>query len=205
MIEKTFIHPLAIVEEGAHLGENVKIWHFCQVRKNAHLGHQVSLGKSSYVDEGVIIGDGTRIQNDVNIFNGVKIGSWCFVGPSVVFTNDHFPRVGNRTWKRVETVLENGCSIGAGAVVRCGISLGAFSMIGAGAVVTKNVSPFTLAIGLPAEEKSKICACGQTPLPIETEIEKVIRNCCKENMSDETYSLAKMEVAKLIGASCEQV
>lgn len=195
---KAFIHQTACVEEGVTLGDHVKIWNFVHVRKGAVLGDDVSVGKDSYIDAGVRIGKGSRIQNQVNVYAGVKISDYCFIGPAVVFTNDQFPRVGNKQWKVIETHLESGVSIGAGAIIRCGITIGAFAMIGAGALVTKSVPAFTLVIGHPAGETRKICACGQTVLPLKTRPDEFLRDCCKENMSPETYQLAKIEVSNLI-------
>lgn len=198
MKDTEFVHPTACVEEGASLGKNVKIWNFVHVRKGCTLGDNVSIGKDSYIDAGVNIGKGSRIQNQVSVYAGVNISEYCFVGPAVVFTNDQFPRVGNKNWKVIETHLENCASIGAGAIIRCGITIGAFAMIGAGALVTKSVPPFTLVIGHPAGETRKICACGQTILPINTCPEDFIGECCEENMSEETFHLAKIEVSNLI-------
>lgn len=198
MANSAFIHPSAQVEESVVLGENVKIWNFCHVRRGAKLGDYVSVGKDSYIDTDVVIGRGSRIQNQVNVYAGVGIGEWCFIGPAVVFTNDQFPRVGNKKWQIVETKVENGASLGAGAIIRCGITIGAFSMIGAGSLVTKSVAPFTLVIGHPAGETKRICACGQTVLSIETSPSDFIRACCKENMSTETYELAGKEILRLL-------
>lgn len=192
------IHSSAIVEEGAELSSGCRIWHFAQVRPGAKLGANVSLGKDSYVDVGVHIGEGTRIQNQVNVYAGVTIGSWCFVGPAVVFTNDQLPRVGNKSWKIVDTVVESGASIGAGAVIRCGIKIGTFAMIGAGALVTKDVPPFTLVVGHPAGDLKRVCACGQTILPLETAYGSLMRDCCRENMSEPTLALAQRTLANLV-------
>ena len=191
------VHPSAFVEPGVSLGEGCRIWHFAQVRSGAVLGPQVSIGKDSYVDVGVTIGEGTRVQNQVNIYAGVKVGRWCFVGPAVVFTNDQLPRVGNKSWKVIETIVEDGASIGAGAVIRCGVRLGSFSMIGAGALVTKDVAPFTLVVGHPAGDLKRVCACGQTILPLETPVRELMRACCAENMSPETKELAVTVLAKI--------
>lgn len=194
---KPYIHPSACVEDNVEFGQDVKIWNFCHVRKNVKLGDFVSVGKDSYIDAGVEIGRGSRIQNQVNVYAGVKIHNWCFVGPAVVFTNDQFPRVGNKTWKVIETEVENGASIGAGAVLRCGIKVGAFAMIGAGAIVTKDVPPFSLMLGFPAQDIKRICACGQTTLSLDTHPSEFIQACCQGTMSEETFELAKTEIAKL--------
>ncbi len=133
----------------------------------------------------------------MNVYSGVKLEDWCFVGPAVVFTNDQFPRVGNKSWQVMKTFVKTGASIGAGAVIRCGIELGAFSMIGAGAIVTKNVAPFTLVLGLPAIETNRICACGQTTLDLNSEFSESLRDCCKERMSEETYQVASLTIRNL--------
>ena len=194
----TFVHPTACIEADVLLGDDVKIWNFCHIRKGAKIGDFVSIGKDSYIDAGVEIGRGSRVQNQVNIYSGVKIHDWCFVGPAVVFTNDQFPRVGNKSWKIIETTVENGASIGAGAIIRCGITIGAFAMIGAGAIVTKNVPRFCLMLGFPAQEIKRICACGQTTLPLDTLPSKFLQDCCSENMSLETMKVAKLEIAKIL-------
>lgn len=195
-----FIHDTAVVESGVEFGRGVKIWHYVQIRSGAKLGDLVSIGKDSYVDAGVRIGRGSRIQNRVDVFGGVHIHDWVFVGPSVVFTNDQFPRVGNKSWTKVDTHVMNGSSIGAGAVIRCGVTLGPFSMIGAGAIVTKDVPPFTLVVGHPAGEVRKICACGQTPLSKEPAAwAGYLLACCEANMSPETLELARSEIIKLSG------
>lgn len=194
---KPFIHETAVVEDGVHLGDNVKIWHGCHIRSGCSLDDNVSIGKGSYIDAGVHIGQGCRVQNGVNVYSGVKLEDWCFIGPAVVFTNDQFPRVGNKSWKVMKTFVKTGASIGAGAVIRCGVELGHFSMIGAGAIVTKNVSPFTLVLGLPAVETNKICACGYTTLDLNDDYTECLRDCCKERMSEETYQVASEVITDL--------
>jgi len=193
----SYIHPTSQVEEGVVLGEGVKVWQGCQVRSSAIIGKDVSIGKGSYVDVNVSIGDGSRIQNYVNIYDGVSIGRNCFVGPAVVFTNDQFPRVGNKSWNIIKTYMKDGASIGAGAVIRCGIEIGEFAMIGAGAIVTRSVEPFTLVLGFPADKRKCICACGQTVLPKESSKKDFFRICCDENMSDISKGIALEVIEKL--------
>lgn len=197
-MSKPFIHPSAFVEDNISFGEGVKIWHFCHIRSGAVIGDFVNIGKDAYVDAHVSIGRGSRVQNSVSIYTGVHIGKWCFVGPAVVFTNDQLPRVGNKSWQVTETHVENGASIGAGSIIRCGVTIGAFAMIGAGSIVTKNVAPFSLVVGLPAGETKKICACGKTVLDINTKADQYIRECCLQNMSEETLGLAREELVKLL-------
>jgi len=185
-----YFHPTAIVEDGANIGMGTKIWHFCHIRSKAHLGKYVSIGRDAYIDSEVSIGDYSRIQNGVSIFKGVEISKYCFIGPHVIFTNDMFPRVGTKTWKITPTILRDSCSIGAGAIIRCGISIGEFAMIGAGAIVTKSVKPFRLALGTPAREIAFVCACGQTQISIHHHAKDLIFDCCKENLTPEVLENA---------------
>jgi UDP-2-acetamido-3-amino-2,3-dideoxy-glucuronate N-acetyltransferase len=197
MFMSAFHHPSAVVESGAILEDGVKVWHFCHVRNGAILEAGVNLGKDVYIDNDVRIGQFSRIQNGVSIYKGVVISSWCFIGPHVIFTNDLNPRAGNKEWRVLPTSLKSGTSIGAGAVIRCGITLGEFCMIGAGAIVTKDVPPFHLALGFPAESLKMICACGQTHLPLGTAYSELVRDCCQKNMQPEALSLASEVVARL--------
>lgn len=185
------VHATAVVEAGATLHENVKVWHFSHVRSTAILNRGVSLARDVYADADIEIGEFSRIQNGVSIYKGVQIGSWCFVGPHVIFTNDQRPRAGNRTWEITPTKLETGCSLGAGSIVRCGLTIGAFAMIGAGALVTKSIPPFTLAVGFPARQSGKICACGQTLVPEDHSLKTLVLQCCRERLHIDLIPIAE--------------
>ena len=191
----SFIHPTACVEENVVLGNGVKIWHFCHVREGVSLGEHVSLGRDVYIDKGVNVGRQSRIQNGVSVYSGVVVGEWCFVGPHVIFTNDLYPRAGLKQWKVVETNLELGMSLGAGAIVRCGVTIGAFAMIGAGAVVTKSISPFHLYLGMPARYEKMICACGRTTCSNIIHPGELIRDCCEDGLSDELCAMARSYIS----------
>ena len=195
--QAAFVHPTAVIDEGAVLHEGVKVWHFCHVRSTAILERDVSLGRDVYVDSGVRVGRGSRIQNGVSVFAGLRIAPWCFIGPHVTFTNDISPRAGKKSWKIVETHLETGSAIGAGAIIRCGITLGAFAMVGAGAIVTKAVPAFHLALGFPAECRQMVCACGETFLPIASTSAELVRDCCREQLAEDLYEAAEKEVGRL--------
>ena len=182
-----YIHSTAVVEKGAEIQEHVKIWHFSHVRKGAMIGAGASLGKGVYVDVDVQIGRKARIQNGVSVFQGVRVSPWCFVGPHVIFTNDLYPRAGSRVWSIAETLLRQGASIGAGAIIRCGITLGAYCMIGAGAIVTKSIPEFHLSLGVLADHSHMICACGETSLPLKSDRRELIRPCCREKLDPEMY------------------
>lgn len=156
-----FVHSTAIVEDGAIIGEGTKIWHFAHIRSGAKIGKYCNIGKDVYVDVDVQIGDRVKIQNGVSIYRGVKIEDDVFVGPHVTFTNDLYPRSFNREWQIVPTLVKHGASIGANATIVCGITIGEYAMVGAGAVVTKDVPPHGLVLGNPARLKGFVCFCGR--------------------------------------------
>jgi len=158
--KNVYIHPTAIVEEGAEIGEGTKIWHHVHVRKGAKIGKNCILGKDVYIDQDVVIGNGVKLQNRVSVYHGVTIEDDVFVGPHATFTNDMYPRALNKEWKGVKTLVKKGASIGAGAVIVCDTVIGEYAMVGAGAVVTKDVPPFGLVLGVPAKLKGFVCYCG---------------------------------------------
>lgn len=159
------IHPTAVVDDGAIIGSGTAIWHFCHVMSGATLGRDCSLGQNVFVAADVTIGDRVRIQNNVSIYEGVRLEQDVFVGPSVVFTNVHHPRIGfPRHDQYLETNVRQGATLGANCTVICGNSIGAWSLVAAGAVVTRDVHPHRLVAGVPARAVGWVCRCG-TPLP----------------------------------------
>ena len=157
---KYFKHPTAVVESD-DIGEGTKIWHFAHIREKAKIGEKCTIGKSVYIDTEVEIGNNVKIQNFVSIYKGVKIEDDVFIGPSVTFTNDLHPRAFIwRADKIVPTLVERGVSIGANSTIVCGVTIGEYAMVGAGAVVTKDVPPFGLVLGVPAKLKGFVCYCG---------------------------------------------
>ena len=158
---KVYIHPSAHVSPDALIGGGTKIWHEVQVREGARIGKNCILGKSVYVGKNVIIGDNVKIENRVSLFQGVQIEDDAFIGPHVVFTNDLRPRSFNKDWKVVPTYVKKGASIGANSTIICGITIGEYSMIGAGSVVTKDIPPYALAYGNPAKIRGFVCRCGE--------------------------------------------
>jgi acetyltransferase-like isoleucine patch superfamily enzyme len=162
------IHPTASVSELAKIGAGTRIWNHCQVRENVSIGENCILGKDSYVDFGVQIGDNVKIQNGAYIYHGTTIESGVFVGPGVIFTNDKKPRAinpdgslkGADDWEVGQTLVKYGASIGAAAIILPGITIGRFALIGAGAVVTRDVPDHALVIGNPARQVGYVCKCA---------------------------------------------
>lgn len=160
MENKVFIHPTAEVSKEANIGEGTKIWNLAQVREKAEIGKNCIISKNVYIDTQVKIGNNCKIQNNVNVYHGVTIEDDVFCGPSMVFTNDMFPRACNSNWKITETLVKKGASIGANSTIVCGVTIGEFALIGSGSVVTKDVPPHALVVGNPAKIIGYVCECG---------------------------------------------
>ena len=158
---KTFIHHTAEVSDGAKIGEGTKIWNQAQVREGVELGEDCIVSKNVYLDSNVKIGDRVKIQNNVNVYHGVTIEDDVFLGPSMTFTNDMFPRAFNSDFEVSDTLVKKGASIGANSTIRCGITINEQAMIGCGSTVTKDVPAFALMVGNPARRIAWVCECGQ--------------------------------------------
>ena len=155
------IHESAYVDEGAKIGEGTKIWHFCHVMPGAVIGNHCSLGQNVVVMGGTKIGNNVKIQNNVSIYEGVEIEDDVFCGPSMVFTNVVNPRSHvSRKHEYQRTLVRRGSSIGANATIVCGVTLGEYCFVGAGAVVTKDVPAHALMVGVPASIAGWMCECG---------------------------------------------
>jgi UDP-2-acetamido-3-amino-2,3-dideoxy-glucuronate N-acetyltransferase len=148
-----FVHDTAIIDQGAQIGNNSKIWHFTHVMGSAHIGQNCNIGQNVYIDKNVTIGNGVKIQNNVSVYANVTIEDDCFLGPSMVFTNVMNPRAFvERKTEFKNTLVKKGCSIGANATIVCGTTLGEYSFVGAGTVVTKDVPNFAIMVGVPAKQ-----------------------------------------------------
>jgi UDP-2-acetamido-3-amino-2,3-dideoxy-glucuronate N-acetyltransferase len=157
-----FVHQSSYVDEGARIGSGTKIWHFCHVMPGAEIGERCNLGQNVVVMPGTRIGNNVKIQNNVSIYEGVVLEDDVFCGPSCVFTNVLNPRshVSRKSEYR-RTLVRRGASIGANATIVCGVTLGEYCFIGAGAVVTSDVLPFALMLGVPARRVGWMCRCGE--------------------------------------------
>lgn len=165
-----WVHPSALVEEGVVLGANTRVWDAVHLRRGARIGHDCIVGEKSYVAYDVVIGNFVKINAAVYVCAGVEIGDFCMLSAHTVFTNDRFPRSGNReltgletsdpTEETLRTRVGRGVSIGANATIGPGLDLGEFSMVGMGSVVTRNVPAYALVLGNPARVAGWLCACG---------------------------------------------
>ena len=160
--ETAVIHPSAYVDEGARIGAQTRIWHFCHVLGGAIVGEGCSLGQNVVVMNGTRIGNNVKIQNNVSVYEGVTLEDDVFCGPSMVFTNVINPRSHvSRKHEYRRTLVKRGASIGANATIICGATLGEFCFIGAGAVVARDVAPYALMVGVPARRVGWVCECGE--------------------------------------------
>ena len=151
--ESVFIHSTAVVDEGCRIGEGTKIWHFCHLMSGALIGERCSLGQNVFVGDNVKLGNNVKVQNNVSIYEGVICEDDTFLGPSMVFTNISNPRSAIiRKGQYETTIVKKGASIGANATIICGVTLGEYCFIGAGAVITKDVPDFALMTGVPAKQ-----------------------------------------------------
>ena len=160
-MENYFAHATACIDTGARIGEGTKIWHFCHIMSGAGIGTNCVLGQNVYVGSKARIGNRVKIQNNVSIYDSVVLEDDVFCGPGCVFTNVMNPRsfVERKTEYR-QTLVRKGASIGANATLVCGVTIGEYAFIGAGAVVTKEVKPFALMVGVPAIQKGWVSRSG---------------------------------------------
>jgi UDP-2-acetamido-3-amino-2,3-dideoxy-glucuronate N-acetyltransferase len=156
-----FAHPTAVIDEGCEIGEGVKIWHFSHLMGGCKIGEGCNIGQNVFIATSVVLGKNVKVQNNVSIYEGVVCEDDVFIGPSVVFTNIKNPRsTVSRKKEYQKTIIKKGATIGANATILCGNEIGEYSFIGAGAVVTKSVSPYALVIGNPAKQVGWVSEAG---------------------------------------------
>jgi UDP-2-acetamido-3-amino-2,3-dideoxy-glucuronate N-acetyltransferase len=183
------IHPSAEVESGAIVGPNTRIWHNAHVREGAVIGTDCTLGHSVYVDTGAVVGNNVKLQNRVSIFRGVTLEDGVFVGPHASFTNDKYPRsitrdgvpVHEEDWQPEKTLVRYGASIGAGAIVLPGVTIGRWAMVGAGAIVREDIPDYGLVVGNPGRLIGYVCRCAH-----RLRYDGVLWRCIQ---CDDTYDL----------------
>ncbi len=156
-----YVHESAIVDDDVVLGDGTKVWHFVHVSSGARIGARCALGQNVFVGRGVRVGNGVKVQNNVSLYEGVEIEDDVFLGPSCVFTNVVNPRAFiERKQEYKPTRVRKGASIGANATIVCGVTLGEYCLVGAGAVVTRDVAAHALVVGSPARPVGWMCRCG---------------------------------------------
>jgi UDP-2-acetamido-3-amino-2,3-dideoxy-glucuronate N-acetyltransferase len=174
----TQIHPTAIVDQGAKVGDETRIWHWVHVCSGALIGRDCSLGQNVFVGNRVVIGDNVKIQNNVSVYDDVTLEDGVFCGPSMVFTNVYNPRSEiSRKAEYRPTLVKRGASLGANCTIVCGVTIGEYAFVAAGAVVNRDVKPFALMMGVPARQHGWISRYGERiPLPTEGEGEFICPN-----------------------------
>lgn len=187
-----FVHETAVIDSPCEIGAGTKIWHFSHIMSNSKMGENCNLGQNVVVSPEVVLGKNVKVQNNVSIYTGVVCEDDVFIGPSVVFTNIVNPRSAiNRRDQYIATRVEKGASIGANATIICGNTIGQYAFIGAGTVVTKDVSPYALVVGNPARQVGWMSEYGH---PLEFQSNGIA--VCKE--SGQEYELNENEVRKII-------
>jgi len=174
MDSNVYVHPSAFVDEGARLGEGTKIWHFCHVFSGARIGRDCKIGQNVVIHGSVVVGNNVKIQNNVSVYDGVTLEDDVFCGPSCVFTNIFNPRSAvNRNDPKFyrHTIVGRGATIGANATIVCGVKIGRYAFIGAGAVVTRDVPDHALVYGSPAKPNGWMCECGEKIKVLRTKLQ----------------------------------
>ena len=193
-MNKVYVHPTAVVDQTAVIGDGTKVWHFAHVRENAEIGRECVLGHCVYVGKEVKIGNCVKLENRATVYRGVEIEDRVFVGPHVTFINDPYPRSFSTDWKIVPTLVREGASIGAGTVVMCGVTIGEYAMIGAGSVVTKDIPSHAIAYGNPAEVRGFVCKCGRRLKEEEKRRKFILMKCSR---CGEKYKIPAENYAKI--------
>lgn len=191
MANHYFAHETAVIDEGASIGAGTKIWHFSHIMPKAILGEKCNLGQNVVISPDVSLGNNVKVQNNVSIYTGVTCEDDVFLGPSMVFTNVINPRSAiNRRDQYLKTHVGKGASIGANATIICGNNIGAYALIGAGAVITKSVPPYGLVVGNPASQIGWVSEYGH-----RLHFDKKGKATCPE--SQQTYRLINQQVQKI--------
>lgn len=155
------IHPTAIVDDGVEIGDGSRVWHWAHICAGARIGKNCSFGQNVFVGNDVLIGDNVKVQNNVSVYDAVRLESDVFCGPSMVFTNVYNPRSAViRKNEYRPTLVKRGATLGANCTVVCGVTIGEYAFVAAGAVINKDVSPYALMIGVPATRRGWMCDCG---------------------------------------------
>ena len=170
--EQPFVHELALVEDGVEISAGTRVWAGAHLRAGARIGSDCVIGRDVTVDRDVVVGDRCKLQNGALLYRGVRLEEGVFIGPGAILTNDRRPRaiaasgdsLAEDGWEVSPILVERGASIGANATVVAGVRIGAWAMVGAGAVLSRDAPPFGLMVGVPARHTGWVCACGAEAL-----------------------------------------
>ncbi len=178
MDKKYFVHESSYIDDNVEIGEGTKVWHFSHIMSNSTMGEKCNIGQNVVISPGVKLGNGVKIQNNVSVYTGVICQDDVFLGPSCVFTNVINPRSFiERKSEYKQTIIGKGASVGANVTIVCGHNIGKYALIGAGAVVTKNIPDYALVVGNPAIVKGYVCKCGSK---LDFKENKAICESCNE-------------------------
>ncbi len=178
MDKKYFVHESSYIDDNVEIGEGTKVWHFSHIMSNSTMGEKCNIGQNVVISPGVRLGNGVKIQNNVSVYTGVICEDDVFLGPSCVFTNVINPRSFiERKSEYKQTIIGKGASVGANVTIVCGHNIGKYALIGAGAVVTKNIPDYALVVGNPAIVKGYVCKCGSK---LDFKENKAICESCNE-------------------------
>ena len=189
-----YVDPTAIIEKDVTLGKGTKVWHFVHIMENAKIGENCVIADFVYIGKDVIIGKGVKIENRATVYDGVTIDDNVFVGPHVTFTNDLYPRSFKQDWKKIQTSVKEGASIGAGTIIVCGITIGQYALIGAGSTITRDIPPNSLAFGNPARVRGFVCKCNKK-LVLKKKCKKYVYMVC--SICNEKYQIPIQDYSKL--------
>ena len=191
-----FIHPTVILENNVKIGEGTKIWHYSHILPNSSVGKNCNIGRNVVIGPDVVVGNGCKIQNNVSVFKGVTLEDYVFCGPSMVFTNVFNPRSEIPRMNELRpTIVKKGATLGANCTIVCGVTIGQYAFIGAGAVVTKDVPDYALVLGSPAKIAEWICECG---VKLSWNSERALCHCGKQ------YQRDRLAVRRFEGTSAEE-
>jgi len=189
----SFVHPTAVIDEGATIGDGTKIWHWVHLSEGASVGKRCILGQNVYIGSKVKIGNCVKIQNNVSVYENVIIEDDVFCGPSMVFTNVLNPRAAiSKKEEFKNTIIRKGASLGANCTIICGVEVGEYAFVGAGTVVTSNVKPYSLVVGVPGRQTGWVSEYGEK-LDIAVEGSGIVK--CRK--TGETYELKDSQLAKV--------
>ena len=184
-----YVHPTAMIDKGAEVGDGTRIWLWCHLRKGSKVGENCNIGENAFIEEGVVLGDNVKVKNNVALYTGLICENNVFIGPNAVFTNVANPRSFiERKSEIKKTIIKEGATIGANATIVCGHNIGKYAFVGAGSVVTKSVPDYTMVVGNPAKAYAYVCKCG---FKLDTNL--VCTSCGQKYHADKNNNISPID------------